>query len=219
MQKQVIFVTGIGTGIGKTLVSAVVAEALEADYWKPIQAGFADGTDSEWVKAVLSNPKSVVYPEAYKLRLAASPHIAAREEGENISLEKIEKTLQVISKKNPCLVVEGAGGLMVPLNEKVFVPDLIVKLNAKVILVSQNYLGSINHSLLTAQVCKQKRLNVAGWIFNHDSISTILDYENEIVQWTGYRKLGSLPKLENINRQVVADIAAKLRDNLIKALS
>jgi dethiobiotin synthetase len=217
--QQVIFVTGIGTDIGKTLVSAVITEALRADYWKPVQAGFDEGTDSEWVKAMLSNPKSVVHPEAYKLRLPASPHIAAREEGKRISLEKIGKDLTRIAKNNSRLVVEGAGGLMVPLNEKEFVPDLIAGLNAKVILVSQNYLGSINHSLLTAQVCKQKGLDVLGWVFNHHSTSTILDYENEIVQWTGFAKLGSIPKLETINKHIVTDIAAKLRDNLINALS
>ena len=84
-----IFITGIGTGVGKTLVAAIAAEALEADYWKPIQAGFDEGTDSEWVQAHISNTKSSIHPEVYKLKKPASPHVAAREEGLTISVEKI----------------------------------------------------------------------------------------------------------------------------------
>src|SRR5664279_5534322 len=86
---QPIFITGIGTGIGKTVVAAIIAEALQAGYWKPVQAGYADGTDSEWVRRSLSNPISKIYPETYKRQMAASPHIAAREENLEIDLDKI----------------------------------------------------------------------------------------------------------------------------------
>src|SRR3990170_3997076 len=127
------FVTGIGTGIGKTLISAILTRALNADYWKPVQAGYENGTDSDWLRGRLKN--SVIHPEAYKLKLAASPHIAAREEGVNISLQKIAGK---IPAKNRNLIIEGPGGLMVPLNEKEFVTDLIQALNVKVILVSRN---------------------------------------------------------------------------------
>jgi dethiobiotin synthetase len=130
-----IFITGIGTGIGKTLVSAIVTKALEADYWKPVQAGFDEGTDSEWVQERLAGSHSIVFPEAYKLSMPASPHIAAREEGIVISIKKICESIPI---NNRNLIIEGAGGLMVPLNDAEFVADLILALKAKVILVSRN---------------------------------------------------------------------------------
>src|ERR1700743_3768838 len=127
---QPIFITGIGTGIGKTLAAAIVTEALDATYWKPVQAGFEDGTDTEWVAARLSRPH--ILPETYKLTLPASPHIAAREEGITIDLDHILAQYQTI--KNHSLVIEGAGGLFVPLNDKQFVIDLIEKLDATILL-------------------------------------------------------------------------------------
>src|SRR6478735_12273229 len=192
MLNRPIFITGIGTGVGKTLVSAIVTEALGADYWKPVQAGFEDGTDTIAVKELLSNPQSIVHDELYKLKTPASPHIAARIDGitiNNTSIqEKATTILQQIGSKP--LVIEGAGGLLVPLTETEMVADLITLLNAKVILVSRNYLGSINHSLLTAAYCRSKGIDVAGWIFNDD----YMNYETEIVKWSGYPSLGSIPK-------------------------
>ena len=182
---QPIFITGIGTGVGKTLISAIVTEVLGAHYWKPVQAGFADGTDSEWVgERIGAAATSRVAPELYKLRLPASPHIAAREEGIIIGLDKIAAALPPARP----LVIEGAGGLLVPLNEREFVLDLVKKLDATVILVSRNYLGSINHSLLTAEVCRSHGLKVAGWIFNDQ----YLHYEQEIVSWSGVPRIGSI---------------------------
>src|ERR1700722_7718604 len=113
-----VFVTGIGTGVGKTLVSAIVAEALGAYYWKPVQAGFDEGTDAEWVGARIGAGR--VLPELYKLRMPASPHIAAREEGVVISMDAIAAGLPGVRP----LVVEGAGGLFVPLNDRDFMVDL-----------------------------------------------------------------------------------------------
>src|ERR1700733_9907603 len=141
-----LFITGIGTGVGKTLVAAILAEALHGDYWKPVQAGYAEGTDSRWMREVLGqihdplNTAGLVHPEAYRLAMAASPHIAAREEGLAISLDKImESYLPLAARslqlKKP-LIIEGAGGLLVPLNDQEFVLDLAVKLDATLILVS-----------------------------------------------------------------------------------
>jgi dethiobiotin synthetase len=203
----IIFITGIGTGIGKTVISAILAQALEADYWKPVQAGYADGTDSEWVQNNLSNGTSRVYPEVYKLLKPVSPHIAAREENINISIEKICDSIPE-NKRN--LIVEGAGGLLSPITEKKFVSDLIEAMDAKVILVSRNYLGSINHSLLTSSVCSQKKISVLGWIFNDQ----YLDYENEIKDWSGYPRIGSVPFSENPGKQFVAAQASLLRKQL-----
>jgi len=200
---QIIFVTGTGTGIGKTVVSAILAEALQADYWKPVQAGYEDGTDSEWVRSVLSNNKSRVYPEVYKFKLPASPHIAAREENRTISLEKIFASFSQVAGPGRRIIVEGAGGLLVPLNDHELVLDLIKKLNARTILVSRHYLGSINHSLLTAQVCRTKHLRVLGWVFN----DLFMNYEDDIVQWTGYPRLASLGVLPNVDASVIREKA------------
>lgn len=211
---QTIFITGIGTGIGKTVVSAIIAEALQADYWKPIQAGYDDGTDSEWMTSILSNGRSKVYPEVYRLKLPASPHLAAKDEGRIISSEKIFSAYAQHLAPGRRLIIEGAGGLMVPLNEHEMVIDLIRKLNAKVILVSRNYLGSINHSLLTANLCRQKGIRVMGWIFNDQ----FMDYEDDIVQWTGYPKLASIGKLGDIHPSVISEEARKIKEKLLQFL-
>ena len=207
-----IFVTGIGTGIGKTLVAAVVAEALEAAYWKPVQAGYEDGTDSEWVRERIRLPQERIQPEAYKLALPASPHIAARKEGVVIDLDRIVRQLETI--KDRPLVIEGAGGLFVPLNDRQFIIDLIRKLDATVLLVSRNYLGSINHSLLTAAACRREGLRVAGWIFNDQ----YMRYEQEIAQWSGLPAIASIPFEDDLSSDFVRDQAAKIKPALQAAL-
>ncbi len=217
-----LFITGIGTGIGKTLVSAIVVEALEANYWKPIQAGFTDGTDTTTVQDLISNKNTAVYKEVYKLKLPASPHIAAREENIRIDMEKIcdfylqfaIRNSQPAIHHSPFIVTEGAGGLLVPLNETEFVIDLIKRLNAKLILVSRNYLGSINHSLLTASVCKANNFDVAGWIFNDQ----YMNYEEEIVKWSGYPKIASVPFANVIDKGFVKEQANRIRASLLKIL-
>lgn len=208
--EAIYFITGIGTGIGKTVVSAILTEALEADYWKPLQAGFEDGTDTGWVRSVISNSRSIIHPEVYKLKLPASPHISAAEEGVTISLDIIQEQFESYRATGSNLIIEGAGGLMVPLNENEFVIDLVKKLGVKMILVSRNYLGSINHSLLTAKVCRQYGLPVAGWIFNDQ----YMNYENEIVRWSGYPKIASIGKLEIINRDIIRAEADQLKKSL-----
>jgi dethiobiotin synthetase len=199
-----LFISGIGTGIGKTLIAAIITEALEADYWKPVQAGFETGTDSEWIRSMISNKVTAIHPEAYTFQLAASPHIAARQENQRIGLQRIRQEYQKIKSGRP-LVIEGAGGLMVPLNETDFVIDLIKELDARVILVSRHYLGSINHSLLTASVCRSAGLDVAGWVFNDN----YLDYSAEIVAWSGYPALFSLPLLPRVDAASVSQAALR----------
>jgi dethiobiotin synthetase len=207
---QKIFVTGIGTGVGKTVVSAIITEALQADYWKPVQAGLEE-TDNDWVRAHIQNKTSVIHDSLYALKLPASPHIAAREEGIIIDINKIRESIP--DTKNT-LVIEGAGGLMVPLNETDFIADLAGALECKVILVSRNYLGSINHSLLTASVCKQKGLNVLGWIFNDQ----YMDYEQEIVNWSGFQAIASIPFEQNPSKEFISFQASKIREELGKLL-
>ncbi|MBS1638770.1 MAG: dethiobiotin synthase [Bacteroidetes bacterium] len=209
-----IFITGIGTDVGKTIVSAIITEALQANYWKPIQAGFSNGTDALQIKNLISNTKTIIHPEVYKLKMPASPHIAAREENIEINLQRITDTYSKFKIQNSTLIIEGAGGLLVPLNEKEFVIDLILKLNAKVILVSRNYLGSINHSLLTAEVCKQKNIEVLGWIFNDQ----YLQYEDEIVCWSGFQKIASIPLSEKITKEFITLQAEKIKPSLLKVI-
>lgn len=207
-----IFITGIGTGVGKTLVAAIVTEALEAAYWKPVQAGFEDGTDSEWVGERISRPNGRIYPETYKLSLPASPHIAARQEGVVIDLNRIVRQFEEI-KARP-LVIEGAGGLFVPLNDRQFMIDLIRILDATVLLVSRNYLGSINHSLLTAAACRRQGLRVAGWIFNDQ----YMRYEQEIAQWSSLPAIASIPFDDNLSNDFIRDQAGRIRPALQMAL-
>lgn len=207
-----IFITGIGTGIGKTVAAAIVTEALGARYWKPVQAGFEDGTDANAVAGWLSHPEGSILPSLYTLVLPASPHIAARQEGRTIAVSAIcDKYAQLATPTLQApMVIEGAGGLLVPLNENEFVLDLIKQLQARVILVSRNYLGSINHSLLTAAVCRQHGLDVAGWLFNDQ----YLHYEDEIVQWSGYPKIGTIPAAERIGKTFVQEQAMHLQERL-----
>ena len=161
------FVTGIGTGIGKTIVSAIITEALKADYWKPIQAGELDNSDSMKVHSLISNKTSFIHPEAYRLSKPMSPHAAAKSDKVTIDFKKIN-----LPKTSKPLIIEGAGGVMVPLNDKQLVVDLIKKLNAEVILVVQNYLGSINHTLLTYEALKNRKIPIAGIAFNGKSTPT-----------------------------------------------
>jgi dethiobiotin synthetase len=199
-----LFVSGIGTGIGKTVVAAILTEAFQADYWKPIQAGYETGTDSNLLASLVSNPKTIIHLETYKFETAVSPHIAARNENQRVDLERIVNDYQKLDSDRP-LVIEGAGGLMVPLNEREFVIDLVKKLDAVLILVSRNYLGSINHSLMTANTCRSYGVVPGGWVFNDNYLS----YEREIVDWSGYPALFSLPYMDSISKQSISKTAMR----------
>ena len=204
-----IFITGIGTGIGKTVVSAIITEALEADYWKPVQAGTEPITDSEWVRNNLTNTRSVIHPECYRLKLAASPHYSAKQEDVAISVQRISGDIPIYNRN---LIVEGAGGLLVPLNDSEFIRDLIIALRAKVVLVSRNYLGSINHSLLTAAECMRNNIPVAGWFFiGYESGS---GYENEIIKWSGIPRIATIPIVEYPGKSFVKGMAESHKESL-----
>lgn len=196
------FVTGIGTEIGKTLASAILVEALNADYWKPIQAGELDYSDSHKVKDLISNSKSVFHPESYRLKLPMSPHAAAKKENTNIEISKCQ-----LPSTNNSLIVEGAGGLLVPLNKKECIIDLIEKLNLEVILVSQHYLGSINHTLLSIEALKRRHIPIKGILFNGNEN---IDTESIILSKSGLDKLGRIPLLDTVDKTSVKKIAEQL---------
>lgn len=210
---QAFFVSGIGTGIGKTFVSAILSESLRADYWKPVQAGFENGTDNLTVRQLISNPQTVIHPETYLFKLPASPHIAAREENIRIDCSLILDQFKQMKTNRP-LIIEGAGGLLVPLNDSELMIDLAKKLEAKLILVSRNYLGSINHSLLTAESCRHRGLDVCGWVFNYK----FMNYESDIVSLTGIPAICSIPFIRNISRESVRREAVRVGDRLTDLL-
>lgn len=161
--KTPLFVTGIGTDVGKTIVSAILVEKLKADYWKPIQSGDLDNSDTMKVQRLISNPVTRFHPETYRLTQPYSPHKSADLDGVNIDLNQIQ-----LPDTDNQLLIEGAGGLMVPLNDQHFVIDLIEKFNAEAVLVVKHYLGSINHTLLSLELLKQKKIKVKVLIFNGD---------------------------------------------------
>jgi dethiobiotin synthetase len=197
MPDKPIFVTGIGTGIGKTIVSAVLVEKLKADYWKPVQSGELDNSDTMKVKALVTNATTDFHPESYRLTQPYSPHKSAAIDGVIIDPEKI-----TTPKTDNNLIIEGAGGLMVPLNDRFLMIDLIRKLNAEVILVSQNYLGSINHTLLSAHALKQHEIPVKGIIFNGQSN---LNSEEYILGYTGLKLLGCIPNYDTMDKKVIIE--------------
>jgi dethiobiotin synthetase len=196
------FITGIGTGVGKTIVSAILCEALQADYWKPVQCGNLDNTDSDTVRNLVSNNKTKIYKESYRLDTPASPHYAAAVE--NITLDPGKLVLPETDNQ---IIIEGAGGLMVPLNENFLMIDLIKKLNAEVILVSQNYLGSINHTLLSLETLKNRNIPVAGIVFNGEKNSSS---ENVIMKVAGIKSLLNISREPEINKNVICKYALEL---------
>jgi len=154
-----LFITGIGTDVGKTIASSIITQALEADYWKPIQAGDLDNSDSHKIKLNVENRNTKIHPNAYALKTPASPHLAASIDGITIDLTKV---IEPTTENH--LVIEGAGGVLVPLNNTDCVVDLI-KADYKVIVVSRHYLGSINHTLLTFEALKYRDIAVSGIVF------------------------------------------------------
>ena len=194
-----IFVTGIGTDVGKTVVSSVLVEALKADYWKPIQTGNFFSTDTAKVQKCISNTESKFHPEGYLLKQYMSPHAAAELEGVEIKMDSLQ-----LPETNNTLIIEGAGGLMVPLNRKEFIIDMIKKFDAEVILVIQNYLGSINHSLLSIEALKSRGANILGVVFNGPAHQLSYDI---IMEHSGLKLLGRINKEAEITQEVVSRYA------------
>ncbi len=200
--KHQYIVAGISTEIGKTFISSILTEVLQADYWKPVQSGALDFTDTDTVKSLISNSQTVFHPETYRLTEPMSPHAAAEIDGVEIAISNF-----ILPQTENNLIVELAGGLMVPLNDRETNIDLIKKLALPVILVTQNYLGSINHTLLSVEILKQHNLPVKGLIFNgKENISS----EEFILNYTGLKCLGKVNLVENIDKNVVKKWAEKL---------
>ena len=196
-----IFVTGISTEVGKTMASAIMTEALEADYWKPVQAGELENTDSDKVANLISNSKTKIHESSYKLTSPMSPHAAAEIDGVHIERDKIKEP-----ETDNHLVIEGAGGLLVPLNSDDTILDIIMP-NYKVIVVSRHYLGSINHSLLTINWLKQKGYDVSV-LFSGDENPTT---EHIILKKTGVPSLGRINEETLFDKKVVKSYANRFK--------
>ncbi len=189
------FVTGIGTDVGKTIASAILVEALHADYWKPIQAGDLDNTDAMKVRSLISNSKSVIHSESFRLSQAMSPNAAAE-------IDKIKMNLKdiILPETSNTLIIEGAGGVMVPINDECLIIDLIEKMKAEVILVANNYLGSINHTLLSVNALRSRNIPVAGIVFNGKSAKSSEEY---ILKHTGLKCLLNIEEEKTIDKNII----------------
>ena len=198
------FVTAIGTDSGKTVVSAILTQALQADYWKPIQCGAPK--DSDTIKSLINNGYCMVHPEGHFLQAPMSPHAAAKLEQMEIQLTDF----QLPFTESNCLIIEGAGGVMVPLNKTDFVIDLAQYFNSPLVLVCNIYLGSINHSLLTINEIKRRGLMVKGIIFNGKEN---LETEAYILEYSGYRCLLKLRPVDVVDQTFIQQQAIKLFEN------
>ncbi|SHF90538.1 dethiobiotin synthetase [Flavobacterium segetis] len=202
-----LFITGIGTDVGKTIASAIITESLKADYWKPIQAGDLDNSDTHKVKRYVSNNKSMFFKNSYALKTPASPHYAATIDNIVVDLKKI---VEPVTQNH--LVVEGAGGLFVPLNAEDCVIDLIQP-DYKVIVVSRHYLGSINHTLLTIEALQNRNIKIAGIVFNGNENKAT---ESIILSKTGINFIGRIEDEPYFDKNVVSEYAALFQEKLLK---
>jgi len=202
-----IAIAGIHTGIGKTIASAVIAQALEADYWKPVQAGLEE-RDAALLKTLLTNGEQRVHPEALLLTQPLSPHAAAKIDGITV-----DHTTFVWPVTNKTLIVETAGGILSPMSDTVTMADFMQHYKLPAILVSQNYLGSINHTLLSIEVLKSRKIPIIGIVMSGDTNESSEAY---IETYSGVPIIARIPFLKNIDAVSVKEIAGNIKDGLLK---
>jgi dethiobiotin synthetase len=193
-------VSGTDTGVGKTLFSAALTVALDGYYWKPVQSGLDEETDSEVVARLGVHPARIV-PEAYRLRTPASPHLSARLDGITIDAERL-----VPPETDAPLVIEGAGGLLVPLTDRLLFVDLFARWQVPVILCARTALGTINHSLLSLEALRNRDVPIFGITFiGEENVET----RRIIVEVSGVRSLGGLPRLSNVTSRTLGEAFAE----------
>lgn len=201
------FITGISTDVGKTIAAAIITEALKADYWKPIQAGDLKNSDTHKVKKLVSNDITQYHDNTYSLATPMSPHAAAKIDHITIDTSAIKRPE---TKNN--LIIEGAGGLLVPLNDHDTIADLIMPTD-KVIVISRHYLGSINHTLLTLDYLKNNGISIAGIIFSGNEHSST---EHIITTMTGAKVIGRINEEPYFDQNVIREYADLFKTNLEK---
>ena len=198
-----LIVTATDTGVGKTVVSAMLTLALDGIYWKPIQAGAADGTDRERVAALTGLPEERFRPERYVLREPLSPHRAAELDGIDIRVEHLELPADI--PPGCRLIVEGAGGVLVPINRQMLQADVFSRWRAPSVLCARTSLGTINHTLLSLEALKRRGVEVLGVVFVGEAMP---DSERTIVEFGGTKLLGRLPILERLDAGALRDVFA-----------
>ena len=199
MTGRTIVVTGTDTDIGKTVFAAGLTAALGARYWKPVQAGLADGSDAASV-VTLGVPADRVLPEAYRLTTPCSPHLAAEIDRVTIDPDRL-----ALPQVDGPLVVEGAGGVMVPVTRDLIFADLFARWNTPVVLVARTGLGTINHSLLSIEALRSRGVPILGIAFVGDAVE---DSEATIATLGKVRRLGRLPRLDPLNAATLAEAFA-----------
>ncbi len=198
-----LFITGIGTNVGKTVVSAILTEALQADYWKPIQSGVLEGKDSDTVKSLISNTKTVFHAETYLLQEPLSPHFAAKLDGVEIELDKIQ-----LPKTANHLIIEGAGGLLVPINNTQYVIDIAKQFGCEIVLVISSYLGCINHSLLSIDYLKRNHFKIKALVFNGEFEPEV---KQSIINYSSESQIIDIPTLNSLNKQHILEISNSIK--------
>jgi dethiobiotin synthetase len=188
-----IVVTATDTDVGKTVFSAALTRAIDGCYWKPVQAGLDDGTDSETVARLSGMPADRILPEAYRLRTPASPHYAAA-----IDNVVIEPALLEPPHCDRRIVIEGAGGLLVPLGDAMLFADIFARWSFDTVVVARTTLGTINHSLLTIEALRQRHIPILGVAFIGDANEAS---EHAICSIGGIRRLGRLPRLDPLDAE------------------
>lgn len=206
MAKKAYFITGIGTDVGKTVVSSIFAQALKATYWKPVQAGDLEFSDS--MKVQINCTDEVTFlPERYRLKTAASPHLAAQIDGVEIQINDFH-----VPDVDTNLLIEGAGGLFVPLNDAgLLYIDLIQKFNLPVILVSRHYLGSINHTLLSLEALKYRNIDVEIIVFVGDENPAT---ESVILNHYPVQKVIRIPMTDEVNHEFIRNQAIEIQHKI-----
>lgn len=197
------FVTGTDTNVGKTVLSALLVAALDAVYWKPVQTGATQGTDRESVRTWAGASEERLLPERYIFDPAVSPHLAAREAGVRIDLDSFEFP---DTHAGRTWVVEGAGGVMVPLNERELMRDLMRRLGLPVVVAARTALGTINHTLLTLAALRDAHLDVRGVVLIGDEN---IENRRAIEQFGNIPVIGHIPLLESIHRAELLDVFEK----------
>lgn len=205
-----LFVTGIGTEVGKTVCAAILTEALQADYWKPIQAGALEHTDTDEVRSLVRNEYSYFWRSAYQLALAASPHWAAQHEGVDIRLASLG-----LPQSKRRLIVEGAGGIMSPVNDQCTMLDMLAMWSIPTVVVSRHYLGSINHTLLTVQALRSRGIFIVGLIFNGTPHPPTESY---ILNHTQLPLIGRLLPHDTLTPDIVSGYAQQWKPVLVELL-
>lgn len=201
-----IAIVGIGTDVGKTLVSAIACTALNATYWKPIQTGYLNGAGDIDSAFIAQWTNSEILPEIYLLQQPLSPHIAAKIDSVEIDISKFK--LPEIQQN---LIIEAAGGLMVPFNSTQLFIDILKQWNIPVILVVKQYLGNINHTILSLEALKNRNIHIIGYISNGEALP---DTNEWISEFTQVPLLLEIPELEEINHKNIQSLATQLKINL-----